>query len=43
MTHKKLSDALSELQDRHIDEAVHYKKKRPENRSFYLLVSLLIR
>ena len=29
MTHKKLSDALSELQDRHIDEAVHYKKKRP--------------
>lgn len=28
MKHKKLSDALSELQNHHIDEAIHYKKRK---------------
>lgn len=29
MKHKKLCDALSELQEHHIDEAIHYQKRKP--------------
>lgn len=29
MKHEKLNEALSELQDRHIEEAVRYKKRKP--------------
>ena len=29
MKHEKLNEALSEMQDRHIGEAAHYKKRKP--------------